>query len=515
MRKIIFVSRLDANCSLGASLLCDIAPLLHEKYPDLQIIIVGGGEKYPKIKEKSLEINQIINRRLIITVGNVDNPAIYFEKSSLFVGVSRAALEAMAHGLPVILLGNEGFLGLLDENTLKSAQKTNFTCRGASSHINLEQLQHLLLKEILRYFELSDEEKERLSNFSFQIIKNGYSAQEMAEKTLYFYQKILNEYSKNCARSQPQPQKIAICGYYGHGNFGDEAILSSIRPKIYKTFPNSRLYVMKNKNLIKNLRALYKADLFIFGGGSLLQNSTSNASLFYYLATIHIANLLCKHKIMLANGIGPVENRILSRKLLLKMISRAVDKFDFISVRDTNSQKLLSSILPYRKIHLVPDPALVHTQQINLELINREKKNCFLYIPCVRGIKKAKTSANLVAQTLYLAQKTFDALPRLVILNPNEDLAFAKKINILLPDAEIICPKNVNELLVLFGGAKFIISQRYHGSLFAAKCNVPTISVSNDPKMQGLCKDFKLFPCQNTDILSSPSKLCQKIATII
>ena len=63
MRKIVFVSRLDADCSLGAMALCEIAPRLADKYPDLEIIIVGGGTEFAQIREQSREINNKINER--------------------------------------------------------------------------------------------------------------------------------------------------------------------------------------------------------------------------------------------------------------------------------------------------------------------------------------------------------------------------------------------------------------------------------------------------------------------
>lgn len=47
------------------------------------------------------------------------------------------------------------------------------------------------------------------------------------------------------------------------------------------------------------------------------------------------------------------------RKILLALTARAVDTFDFISVRDRESQKLLSTLLPERVIHFVPDPTFV------------------------------------------------------------------------------------------------------------------------------------------------------------
>ncbi|MGM9631564.1 MAG: glycosyltransferase [Eubacteriales bacterium] len=47
------------------------------------------------------------------------------------------------------------------------------------------------------------------------------------------------------------------------------------------------------------------------------------------------------------------------RKILLALTARAVDTFDFISVRDRESQKLLATLLPGRVIHFVSDPTFV------------------------------------------------------------------------------------------------------------------------------------------------------------
>lgn len=134
-RKIVFVSRLDGDCALGARTLCRIATRLNEKYPDIEIIIVGGGDAYPEICAVASKINAKINRELIKVVGKATNPAIFYEnhdENTLFVGVSRAALEAIAHGVPAILLGDEGYLGLFDESKLAAARATNFTARRAS-----------------------------------------------------------------------------------------------------------------------------------------------------------------------------------------------------------------------------------------------------------------------------------------------------------------------------------------------------------------------------------------------
>ncbi len=50
----------------------------------------------------------------------------------VFVNVSRSALEAMASEKPVILAGNEGYIGLLSSENMEAARESNFCCRGFS-----------------------------------------------------------------------------------------------------------------------------------------------------------------------------------------------------------------------------------------------------------------------------------------------------------------------------------------------------------------------------------------------
>ena len=190
MQKIIFTSRLDADSTLGAYHLCKIAPQLAEKYPNLQIIIIGGGTESPKIAQISSKINQKLNRKLIFMLGTQPNPKKFYDENTLFVGVSRAALEAMSRGSPTILLGNEGYLGLLDESKLKRALQTNFTCRGNPICTPEE-----LLFEIVRYYSLPAPEQKRLSHLSKQTVKKYFTADQMARETLSLYRETIRKAS--------------------------------------------------------------------------------------------------------------------------------------------------------------------------------------------------------------------------------------------------------------------------------------------------------------------------------
>lgn len=99
-----------------------------------------------------------------------------------------------------------------------------------------------------------------------------------------------------------KPIKILISGYYGFDNFGDDVILHIIVSDIKKNVKNVKIVVISNdpEKIKKNynvdsihkfdFKSIYScikvSDIFISGGGSILQDVTSFKSLIYYLGLI-------------------------------------------------------------------------------------------------------------------------------------------------------------------------------------------------------------------------------------
>lgn len=316
--------------------------------------------------------------------------------------------------------------------------------------------------------------------------------------------------------------KIVICGYYGRGNFGDEAILRVILKKIKADAPSRKVRVLKSKSLLRAVRDMASADLFIFGGGSILQNTTSDASLLYYLGIIRASRLLCKRKIMLANGIGPITSRRFSQNTLKKALAKAINCFDFISVRDTDSKKLLKTLLPSRKIHLIPDPALISfaeikekSSKINQRLIKSSDTfsvdSFFVYVPRAKSVSKAHLREEELAQSFAHLSSCRGAKLKIIVLNEKEDLPLAIELKKQINEVEIAVPRTAEECARAFSGAKFVISSRYHGSMLASVLQIPSLSVSSDPKIRALCKDLALFPVAHPEVLKDPELLNIKI----
>ena len=83
-------------------------------------------------------------------------------------------------------------------------------------------------------------------------------------------------------------------------------VLSS---KPNETYEDYKVKAISRFNLFKIRKHMKKAEMLVFGGGTLIQDTTSSKSLFYYLTILKIA-ISEKLKIMIyANGIGPLKNK--------------------------------------------------------------------------------------------------------------------------------------------------------------------------------------------------------------
>lgn len=186
---IVHVSRLDNESSNVAEMLIKIFKEIQEKPNNSsRLIIVGDGNYFENIKDLVGQEDSIILTGLRTDVANI------LKCSNLFVGVSRAALEAMSCELPVILAGNkdygQGFIGIFDESKANQAINTNFCCRGCQ-----EVTEKLLFDSIMRIYSMEEGEKAKLGKYGRSIVKEYYSIEKMTDDAEKMY---LSFFAKKC-----------------------------------------------------------------------------------------------------------------------------------------------------------------------------------------------------------------------------------------------------------------------------------------------------------------------------
>ena len=143
----------------------------------------------------------------------------------------------------------------------------------------------------------------------------------------------------------------------GSRNKGDQAILIAMKDSLARqgleihTFPHSEM--RRIGQWWQFLRSLIKADLFILGGGHLLQDLTSQAFLISSLMKILLARMLTRPVMCYAVGAGPIES-LVGRFLASQILNRV----NLITVRDEESGRFLRQIGVNKPgIYVTADPA--------------------------------------------------------------------------------------------------------------------------------------------------------------
>lgn len=314
-----------------------------------------------------------------------------------------------------------------------------------------------------------------------------------------------------------ESKHIAVSGYYGFDNFGDEAILNVLTKELKKNnfyvtvfsknpqktgfnLGVNSVYTFNIKSIIKILK---NCDVLISGGGSLLQDSTSLKSLLYYVFIILCAEFFKKDVIIFAQGIGPIKN--VFGKFLTKI---ALKKCEYITVRDEKSLFLLRSW----KL----DPELVSDPVWNIETNT--------YTPLGRIGIQLRSWKGLTHKFLFnLANKVVEQFSdkEIYIYSFQDALDldickhFEAQLKLLKPNikTKLINAISIDATIESFANLDYLIGMRYHACLLALKYGIPTLALSYDIKVKKLAEKFDL-PCSELREEEDLEQLFNSLASI-
>lgn len=306
--------------------------------------------------------------------------------------------------------------------------------------------------------------------------------------------------------------RVVISGFYGFDNAGDEAILQSMISELRKARADINIVVLSadpemtarrynveavdRSNIVKIYTAIKNSNALISGGGSLLQDTTSLSSMWYYSGIIMLAFILKRPVFAYAQGIGPVTNGF-----NIKLLKYIMKKADGVSVRDKKSLQELKRIGVERNVSLTVDPAFLIDsipKGAALKLLSEENGGNELIRPkigfSVRRWKGGVDISAIIAQVADRASKELNADIVLFPLHYHKDLDLAEEIAEKMNEPAVIVRKNYasEELMGIYGVMDLNVSVRFHGLVFSITNGVPVVAISYDPKIDSLMESINM-----------------------
>ncbi len=300
--------------------------------------------------------------------------------------------------------------------------------------------------------------------------------------------------------------KYLLSGYYGFGNAGDEAVLCGVMDAI-KTQDTSAHFIVTSGNAPQTqkryeieysiraigrqnprelMSAMRECDVFISGGGSLLQDVTSVRNVIYYTSLMRLARLFRRPLVVYAQGVGPLNERISQRLARAAMQSAQV-----LTVRDDDSAQLLRRIGVTRPIEVVADPVwLLKPSKIEA------KSSVPTWNVALRSWPNVSTEteieySNRTFSAIIGAAKTANVRLRFLPMQPSEDAPLAEKFRSQMnANDEIVNLHDTHprEIMAHCGRCDVMIAMRLHALIFAAAQKIPCVSINYDPKVASLAK---------------------------
>lgn len=295
----------------------------------------------------------------------------------------------------------------------------------------------------------------------------------------------------------PLRERPLLVGYYGEHNLGDDALLEVLlaslppgcRPVVTardQALVRQRFGVacVDRTDLGAVMAALGGCDALVFGGGSLLQDSTSFLSLVYYACLVLLARSLGKPVLLWGQGLGPLRRR--RSRWLVRGLLPAISR---VSWRDQASADLARRLGARAQPLVGPDPVwsvapepwhgsggpLVlcfrPTAQLQgqawrpwlaaLDLLAPEREVIWLPFHAVedRGLLASLVSQGLVGPGLAARSRE-------------------------------LCCEHPREAMAVCAGAGLVLAMRLHGLILAAAAGAPVAALSYDPKVSAAAADL-------------------------
>ena len=340
----------------------------------------------------------------------------------------------------------------------------------------------------------------KLGGAIYEKVKNEFSVEAMGVRQEEIYRSVLHRRD----RENQGRYGAVICGAYGKGNAGDDAILVCMIRQLRQQDPDLPITVMTRQprqtamltgvstvhifNTLAAGRVMRKSQLYISGGGSLIQNVTSNRSLSYYLYSIRQAKKAGCQVMMYGCGIGPVNGE----KYQAQAARVLEENVDLIALRDPESLETLRAFgVEEPRVHLTADPALLMEgddaaagRYLARNGLNPDGQYSLFVLRPWDGTQEKL--AAICAAADYGWEK-YGLAPLFYTLEPSRDAEITRTAaGMVKAPCHVLPPVDDGAALCgLMGRMGLVVSMRLHALVFACAQQTRVAAISYDPKVSG------------------------------
>jgi polysaccharide pyruvyl transferase CsaB len=296
--------------------------------------------------------------------------------------------------------------------------------------------------------------------------------------------------------------KIAICGYYGVFNVGDEAILTSFKKVVSQYHPESEVLVMGTGDLFpfgirsflrsiirpslwyKPYKLIKSCDKFILGGGGLFTPEEMPWVPTFWALHGVAAYLMDKPVYCLGISVSSLTG---INKFIVKWLFKHSKE---VVVRDKVSYELVKEWRINCK--LSTDLALA----LESSVVKNNSNEQYIVLS-VRSFKKTDEKLyTILAQLCDSIVKLYGLKIRLIPFQKGDqyDVQVLRKIfDLTVHKEQIILDnyyENLEELISVLGQAKAVIAMRLHAGILATVAGTPFVAMSYMQKVSNFWAEF-------------------------
>ena len=461
--------------------------LAHENCPQLRLLIAGDGEQMEPLKSLAAELGVA---DAVCFAGWVSDTDSFYNAldintlTSISETFPYSITEGARYALPTVSSRVGGIPYFIDDGV------NGFLFPAGDAQALGKRLATLAGDGALRAHM-----GQRLREKGIQ----QFSLESTLERQLDIYRAILRRKERKAGRRDG----ALVCGAYGRGNAGDDAILEAIVAELRQLDPDLPVWVLSRKprdtRLVYRVNAIYtfnvprflhrmrRTRLYINGGGSLMQDATSRRSLWFYLFTISAAKVLGNKVMMYGCGIGPIQYPS-NRRLTAKVLQRRVDA---ITLRDTHSKSELDAMgITAPEIVLSADPTVIlpaadpHTVDGILEGAGLDPNGRYIGF-ALRPWPGFEAKAPIFGQGADYVYEKYGLTPVFLPIERRLDVEAARLAakNMTAPHFILEGTGSSAHTIGLFARMGVVVSMRLHALVFAAGQAVPLVGVVYDPKI--------------------------------